>query len=212
MLNYNRAKSVIQKGKEVDAKLSFSRKWNWEQREDIKLSSLSIDEVPKSVFSYYMKWSDFIVQYASINYRSQFSFSDITVQHLAEYFAHHRGGKGNLGKENTADHRAKISEAMTGKDHSAETRAAMTGKEKSTDHRAKISKAMTVKKKSADHRAKISEAMTGKERSAETRAAMEGRKHSAETRAKISEARKGSKKRKACLEQRQIHTYHHLKK
>ena len=112
-----------------------------------------------------MKWSDFIVQYASINYRSQFSFSDITVQHLAEYFAHHRGGKGNLGKENTADHRAKISEAMT-----------------------------------------------GKERSAETRAAMEGRKHSAETRAKISEARKGSKKRKACLEQRQIHTYHHLKK
>ena len=87
MLNYNRAKIVIQKGKEVDAKLSFSRNWNWEQREDIKLSSLSIDEVPKSVFSYYMKWSDFIVQYASINYRSQFSFSDITVQHLAEYFA-----------------------------------------------------------------------------------------------------------------------------
>ena len=166
MLNYNRAKIVIQKDKEVDAKLSFSRKWNWEQREDIKLSSLSIDEVPKSVFSYYMKWSDFIVQYASINYRSQFSFSDITVQHLAEYFAHHRGGKGNLGKENTADHRAKISEAMT-----------------------------------------------GKERSAETRAAMEGRKHSAETRAKISEARKGSKKRKACIvKQRQIHTYHHLKK
>ena len=124
----------------------------------------------------------------------------------------HRSGEGNLGKENTADHRAKISEAVTGKDHSAETRAAMTGKEKSTDHRAKISEAMTVKKKSADRRAKISEAMTGKERSAETRAAMEGRKHSAETRAKISEARKGSKKRKACLEQRQIHTYHHLKK
>jgi len=124
MLNYNRAKIDIQKGKAVDSILNFSCKWTWAQREKIKLSSLS----PKSVFCYYTKWSDFIVQCASINYHTQFSFSDITVQHLAEYFVH-RGGKGNLGKEKTDDHCAKISEAMTGKERSAETRSTNGGHE-----------------------------------------------------------------------------------
>ena len=98
--------------------LSFSGRGTQEQREDIKLSSLSIDKIPKSVFSYFTKWSDFIVQYASIRYHTQFSFSDITVQHLAEYFAH-RADKGNLGKkgkEHTAETRANLSEAMVGKE------------------------------------------------------------------------------------------------
>jgi len=117
MLNYNRAKIAFREGKAVDAMLSFSGRWTQEQREDIKLSSLSIDKIPKSVFSYFTKWSDFIIQYA-IRYHTQFSFSDITVQHLAEYFAH-RGSKGNLGKkgkEHTAETRANLSEAMVGKE------------------------------------------------------------------------------------------------
>ena len=59
----------------------------------------------------------------------------------------HRSGEGNLGKENTADHRAKISEAMTGKERSAETRAAMEGRKHSAETRAKISEARKGSKK-----------------------------------------------------------------
>ena len=54
--------------------LRFFGGWTPEEREDTKLTSLS-------EFSYYMKWSDFIVEYASLRYHIQFSVSDITVQH-----------------------------------------------------------------------------------------------------------------------------------
>ncbi len=141
---------MLYNGKAVNAIVRFSIKWTREERNVLKLSSLSTDEIPKSVFSYYTKWSDFIVRYASIRYCFQFSFSDITVQHLAEYFAH-RGGRGNLGKKRYAETRAK----MTGKEHSAETRA-------------KISKANLGKKRTADHRAKTSKANLGKKRTAES--------------------------------------------
>jgi len=76
-----------------------------------------------------------------MRYHTQYSFSDITVQHLTEYFAH-RGGKGNLGKKRSAVTRAKISEAKKGTKHSAATRA-------------KISEAEKGKKCSAEHCAKI---------------------------------------------------------
>ena len=88
-----------------------------------------IDKIPKSVFTYFTNWSDNIAKDASCRCGFQIIVSDITVQHLTVFFAH-RGGKGNLGKEKTADHRANISEAMT-------------GKEKTADHRANISEAMT---------------------------------------------------------------------
>jgi hypothetical protein len=61
---------------------------------------------------------------------------------------------------------AKMSDAMMGKEHTAETCAkmseAMVGKEKTADHRAKMSEAMMGKEKTADHRAKLSKVMTGK--------------------------------------------------
>jgi hypothetical protein len=164
MLNYNRAKIAFQEGKAVDA--IFFGEWTREERGDIKLSSLSIDKILKSVFSYFTKWSYFIAIDACCRCGFQISVSDITVQHLTVYFAH-RGGKGNLGKKHSAEHRAKISEAMTGKKHSAE-------------HCAKISEAMTGRKPSAATRAKMSEASIG-------------RKRSAATRAKISEASIGRK-------------------
>ena len=66
---------------------------------------------------------------------------------MAEYFAH-RGGKGNLGKEKTAaGHRAKISEAMTGKERSAKTRSTMKGTKYSAETCAKISEARKGSKK-----------------------------------------------------------------
>ena len=111
--------------------VNFSCRWTQEDREVTKMSLLSIDQIPKSVFSYYTKWSDYIAKDASCRCGFQISVSDITIQHLTVYFAS-RGGTGNLGKEKTADHRAKISEAMTGKKHSPGTCAkiseAMTGK------------------------------------------------------------------------------------
>jgi hypothetical protein len=107
--------------------LRFSRQWSREEREVLKLASLSIDEIPKSVVSYYTKWSDFIAKDASCRCGIQISFSDVTVQHLTVYFAH-RGGKAKLGKKRkkfTADHCAKISEALKGKKHSAEHRVSL---------------------------------------------------------------------------------------
>ena len=110
----------------------FSRKWTREEREGLKLSSLSTDEIPKSVFSYFTKWSDFIAKDASCLCDIQISGSDITIQHLTVYFSH--------------------------REHPAETRAKMTGKEHPTKTRAKISKAMKGKKRkkhSTETRAKM---------------------------------------------------------
>ena len=133
----------------------------------------------------------------SDRYKIQVSCSDLTVQHLAEYFAH-RGGKGNLGKVLTAETCAKISVAMTGKKHTAESitklSEAHTGKKHTAETLAKMSEAMTGKKHTAESRAKMSEARTGKKHTAETLAKMSeaqtGKKLTAETRAKISENKK----------------------
>ena len=121
MLNYNRAKIIIREGKAVNAMVSFSGRWTREECEEIKLTSLSTDEIPKNVFSYFTKWSDFIAKDASCRCGFQISVSDITIQHLTVYFAH-RGGKAKLGKKQkkrSAEHCAKISEALKGKKRSA---------------------------------------------------------------------------------------------
>ena len=94
MLNYNRAKIIIREKKVKNAMVNFSRRWTREEREEIKMFLLSIDEIPKSLFSYYTKWSDYIAKDASCRCGFQISVSDITVQHLTAYFAS-RGGKGN---------------------------------------------------------------------------------------------------------------------
>jgi hypothetical protein len=181
MLNYNRAKIIIRERNAINAMVPFFRRWTREEREEIKLSSLSTDEIPKSVYSYFTNWSENIAKEASCRCGFQIIVSDITVQHLTVYFAH-RGGKGNLGKKRSAEHCAKIGEAMTGKKLSAEHRAKLTGKKRSAEHCAKISEALTGKKLSAEHCAKISELKKGK-------------KLSAEHRAKISEARKSTERR-----------------
>jgi hypothetical protein len=53
MLNYNRAEIVLREKKAVNAMLSFSGRWTREEREVIKLSLLSTDKIPMSVFSYF---------------------------------------------------------------------------------------------------------------------------------------------------------------
>jgi hypothetical protein len=179
MLNYNRAKIIIREKKTIDAMVNFFGEWTREEREVTKMSLLSIDQIPKSVFSYYTKWSDYIAQDASCRCGFQISFSDITVQHLTVYFAS-RGGKGNLGKK--------------GKKHSAATRAKMSelrmGKKCSAATRAKIGKGnlgKKGKKHSAATRAKMSELRMGKKQSTATRAKISEtkRKNSAATLAKI---------------------------
>jgi hypothetical protein len=168
MLKYNRAEINIREGNAVNAMVSFSGRWTREEREGKKLASLSTYEIPDSVFSYFTNWSEYIAKDASCRYGFQISVSDITVQHLTVYFAH-RGGKAKLGKKQkkrSAEHCAKISEALKDKKRSAEHRAkfivAMTGRKRSAEHCAKISEALKGKKHSAEHRAKFSVAMTGR--------------------------------------------------
>ena len=76
-----------------------------------------------------------------------------------------------LGRECSAETRAKMSAAKKGVPLSAETCAKMS-KPKSAEHRAKISAAKKGRILSAEHRAKISTARKGKPLSAEHRANM----------------------------------------
>ncbi len=64
-------------------------------------------------------------EYATDHYNIGLSCSDLTVRHLAEYFAH-RGGKGNLGKVLSAETCAKLSKVMMGKKHTNESCAKMS--------------------------------------------------------------------------------------
>jgi hypothetical protein len=73
-----------------------------------------MDNVPSFVSSYFTKWSANIIEHVS-TIGNQICLSDLTIQHLASFYGH-RGGKGNLGKEETADHRANISMALSGKE------------------------------------------------------------------------------------------------
>ena len=130
MLNYNRAKIIIREKKVKNAMLRFFKEWTREEREEIKMSLLSIDQIPKSVYSYFRNWSENIAEDASCRCGFQISVSEITVQHLTVYFAS-RGGKGNLGKKRTAEHCARISKGLKGKKRSAATCARLSEAKKS---------------------------------------------------------------------------------
>jgi hypothetical protein len=106
---------------------------------------------------------NFIAGNASDRYNMQVSCNDLTVQHLAEYFAH-RGGKGNLGNVLTAEVRAKISKAMTGKKHTAETCAKISKANKGRKLTAESIAARTGVKRTAETCAKISETKRNKKR------------------------------------------------
>ncbi len=77
------------------------------------MSFLSMDNGPSYVSSYFTRWSANIIKYVSA-IGNQICLSDFNIQHLASYYGH-RGGKGNLGKHLTAEHRATISMALSGK-------------------------------------------------------------------------------------------------
>jgi group I intron endonuclease len=110
-----------------------------------------------------------------------------------------------VGGTKTAESRAKISKALTGKKHperspewkarkSAAISASNMGRVHSEEHKAKLSKAHTGKvmgPMSAEHRKKHSEALKGKKKSPEHVAKMRGRKNTPETCAKISAAMTG---------------------
>ena len=139
ILNYNQDEIIHRERKVVDKMVHFFGEWTREEREDTKLASLLTDEIPKSVFSYYTKWRDFIARDASCRCGFQIIVSDITVQHLTVFFAH-RGGKGNLGKKgkkHSGASRAKMSETRMGKKHSAATRVKMSEAKMGKKHSAK---------------------------------------------------------------------------
>jgi hypothetical protein len=172
MLNYNRAKIIIREKKVKNAMLRFFEEWTREEREEIKMSLLSTDEIPKSVYYYFRNWSENIAEDASCRCGFQISVSEITVQHFTVYFAS-RGGKGNLGKKgkkHSAKHCARISEGLKGKKRSAKHCARISegkkGKKHSAKHCARISERLKGRKLSAKHCARISEGKKGRKLSA----------------------------------------------
>ncbi len=82
--------------------LHFFGEWSKDDRVCTKMTSLSMDNVPSYVSSYFTKWSANIIDHVS-TIGNQICLSDLTIQHLASYYGH-RGGKGNLGKHLTAEH------------------------------------------------------------------------------------------------------------
>ena len=110
--------------------LHFFGEWIEDELVSTKMRSLSMDNVPDKVSSYFTKWSANIIEYVS-TIGNQICLSDLTIQHLAS-FNGHRGGKGYLGKHQTTEHRANISMSLSGK--------VFTGhRVQTTDHRANIS-------------------------------------------------------------------------
>ncbi len=115
--------------------LHFFGEWSKDERVSTKMSSLSMDNVPHYVSSYFTKWSTNIIEYVS-TIGNQICLSDLTIQHLASFYGH-RGGKGNLGKHQTAEHRANISMALSGKVFTDRGKGNL-GKYQTAEHRANI--------------------------------------------------------------------------
>ena len=90
--------------------LHFFSEWTDDEHVSTKMSSLSMNIY---VSAYFTKWNAYIIEYVS-TIGNQICLSDLTIQHLASYYGH-RGGKANLGKHRTAEHRANISMALSGK-------------------------------------------------------------------------------------------------
>lgn len=111
------------------------------------------------------------------------------------------GGDGNLGRKVSAETRARMSRALTGKtrtpEQRAEASAARKGKKLSQETRVAMSNAHTGKKRSAAHRAAVSAAQTGMKHSPERRATNSrvrmGKKPSLEAREAMSKAHTGKK-------------------
>ncbi|MBY8999051.1 MAG: hypothetical protein KGD60_15095 [Candidatus Thorarchaeota archaeon] len=97
----------------------------------------------------------------------------------------HEKNPGFGGRKLSAEHKAKISESLTGRKHSAESRAKMSVVQKKR-HEDPTKHPMFGKKHSAETKARISAANTGSNHP------MFGKKLSLETRQKISESMRGN--------------------
>jgi hypothetical protein len=73
--------------------LHFFGEWSKDERVSTKMSSLSMENVPSYVSSYFTRWSANIIEYVS-TIGNQICLRDLTIQHLASFYGH-RGGKGS---------------------------------------------------------------------------------------------------------------------
>jgi hypothetical protein len=101
-------------------------RWTEDEHISTKMSSLSMDNIPEYISSYFTKWSANIAEYVSTMNDIQICASDITIQHMASFYGS-REGKGNLDKDKLSEHCAHMSKALSGKVFT-------------TEHCAKISK------------------------------------------------------------------------
>jgi hypothetical protein len=131
---------------EFNPMLEFFHEWTPEDRVTTKLSSITLSEF---LTAYLSKWNGEIIKYLNSIGNQIISPNDITVQQLASYYSH-TGGKGNLGKKRTEEHRANIS-------------AGNLGKKRTEEHRANISAGNLGKKRTEEHRAIISAGNLGQE-------------------------------------------------
>jgi hypothetical protein len=148
---------------EFNPMLDFFHEWTPEDRVTTKLSSITLSEF---LTAYLSKWNGEIIKYLNSIGNQIISPNDITVQQLASYYSH-TGGKGNLGKKRTEEHRANISAGNLGKkrteEHRANISAGNLGKKRTKEHRANISAGNLGKKRTEQHRAIISAGNLGQE-------------------------------------------------
>ena len=109
---------------EFNPMLEFFREWTPEDRVITKLSSITLS---KFLTAYLSNWNGEIIKYLNSIGNKIISPNDITIQQLASYYGH-TGGKGNLGKKKTEEHRANISAGNLGKKKTEEHRANIHGR------------------------------------------------------------------------------------
>jgi len=103
--------------------LEFFHERTTEDRDITKLSSVTLSEY---LTAYLSKWNGEIIKYLNSIGNQIISPNDITIQQLASYYGH-TGGKGNLGKKKTEEHRANIGKKRT-EEHRANISAGNLGK------------------------------------------------------------------------------------
>jgi hypothetical protein len=87
---------------ESNPMLDFFSEWTPEDRVTTKLSSITLS---KFLTTYLSNWNGEIIKYLNSIGNQIIGTYDITIQQLASYYGH-TGGKGNLGKKKTEEHRA----------------------------------------------------------------------------------------------------------
>jgi hypothetical protein len=98
--------------------IEFFREWTCEDRVITKLSSITLS---KFLTTFLSNWNDEIIKYLNKRGDQINSTYDITIQQLASYYGH-TGGKGNLGKMKTEEHRANISAGKVRKKNKPKTK------------------------------------------------------------------------------------------